>query len=326
MKMQWIASRNLAWSSVVAMLLTCHLSLDTSAAVGQETLRIRGYSRINDVASVRLFDLVENVGLSDGTRAALQDMTLGNAPQFNERRVYSSKIISELIRQNPKLKSASVLIPREVVVENKGFLIDQKIVEQKLLEKWNQSCVECKFHLKDLSLPVLTAKQRSKKWQLEIPNDAPKGQFSVKLILGDDGETPTFLWISGKLEVQRLVPTAKLQSPSGRRLNENEVQLVWKNVTYATDSVASLEEIKTQQLKVSLRSGDIIWRGSLMREKAVKRGDVVRVTVKDDNWQVSLEAQTQQDGFIGDTINLKNLATQKLLTGRVVGMGEVEIQ
>jgi flagella basal body P-ring formation protein FlgA len=75
-----------------------------------------------------------------------------------------------------------------------------------------------------------------------------------------------------------------------------------------------------------MNAGDIVWRGSLVREKAIQRGELVRVVSGEGNWSVSVQAKTEQDGFLGDTVNLRNVQTNKLISGRVIGRGEVEVQ
>jgi flagella basal body P-ring formation protein FlgA len=52
----------------------------------------------------------------------------------------------------------------------------------------------------------------------------------------------------------------------------------------------------------------------------------VKVITGDKDWNISMSAKTEQDGFIGDTVSVRNLQTNKLISGRVIGRGEVEVQ
>ena len=52
----------------------------------------------------------------------------------------------------------------------------------------------------------------------------------------------------------------------------------------------------------------------------------MKVFVGEGNWQVTLQAQTQQDGYVGDIVTVKNLKTKKLISGEVVGINEVALK
>ena len=65
---------------------------------------------------------------------------------------------------------------------------------------------------------------------------------------------------------------------------------------------------------------------TLTRETVIKRGDFVRVVARGHGLTVSLRAcESLENGREGETIRLRNPSSKKVVTGRVVAAGEVEI-
>jgi flagella basal body P-ring formation protein FlgA len=112
----------------------------------------------------------------------------------------------------------------------------------------------------------------------------------------------------------------------GTRVSEEDFKFEWRDVTFATDTSPTAKEIIGQAAKFTMNANDIIWRGSLMREKAVQRGEIVKVQTGEPGWEISIQARAEQDGFAGDTISLRNLQTNKVISGRVTGSGEVQVR
>ncbi|MEQ9408592.1 MAG: flagellar basal body P-ring formation chaperone FlgA [Fuerstiella sp.] len=76
---------------------------------------------------------------------------------------------------------------------------------------------------------------------------------------------------------------------------------------------------------VSLR--DIAQPVALERAVVVKRRDKVQVTALSGSLRIRLrQAEAMDDGRVGDFILLKNLESKRIITGRVVSAGEVEIR
>ena len=61
-------------------------------------------------------------------------------------------------------------------------------------------------------------------------------------------------------------------------------------------------------------------------EVQAKRGQIVKGTLGDDDFQISLNVEAQDSGYIGDVIKVKNLETQKLLSAVIVDKGVVKVQ
>jgi flagella basal body P-ring formation protein FlgA len=100
----------------------------------------------------------------------------------------------------------------------------------------------------------------------------------------------------------------------------------YRDTSYSFEGIPAQDEIAGKRVRRGLRAGDVIWASALEKEKAVRRGESVQVHVGEGAFEVTLNAVAQQDAFIGDVVSLKNSKTNRLLTGEVVGQGEVELK
>jgi flagella basal body P-ring formation protein FlgA len=89
------------------------------------------------------------------------------------------------------------------------------------------------------------------------------------------------------------------------------------------DAVKSLEGIKNLATNRLLHAGDILRKRDLTKAKLIKRGELVMVEAKSNNFQIVNEAIAFQDGYFGDQIKLTSVDTKKPINARVIGKGKV---
>lgn len=298
----------------------------TSIAKAKAPIRLKSYFKIETGEKMTLAQLVERNDVSPAAYKRMENVTLGSAPEVGEQRIFSSKVLAEAMRADSELAKIDAIIPNKVTVENRGFILNEDAVKEELLEKWKTACVECELSIKRLGLPMLPKELENKAWAIEADSQVPKGHFTVKLFVKRDNGSEALYWINGKVEVRKLVPVLTRSLLSGQRLANEDFRWEWRDITMAQDGFPNENSIVGQKLRLSTQAGQILYFQNLAREKAIHRGEVVRAIVGEGTWQVSLEAVTESDGYIGDMINLKNRQSNKLLSGEVIGRGEVKIR
>src|SRR5262249_1435069 len=112
----------------------------------------------------------------------------------------------------------------------------------------------------------------------------------------------------------------------GDRVTAQDFSWQYRDTSFALDGAPTAEDLSGKRLKQALASGDVLWKGMLEKERAVRAGDLVELKSTEGIWEVSLNAIAQQDAFIGDVIHLKNPKTNSLLMGQVTGRDEAELR
>lgn len=283
---------------------------------------VRAHSLIQHGSPVVLGDIVDMQGVDEEAKAQLMKMPLSAAPAVGEKLEFSMTAISGMLRSSLNFADLPhVKIPHQVVIERTSHKWERANVEKELMQLWQPACLECKLEISDLTLPAGTFEH----WTIKAKADLPKGTFSIPVEVKKDEQSAT-LWIQGQLTIRKLVPVAKRVLYFGERIQAGDIEWAWRDVTMAQDGTPASSDVMGRRIKAALRSGDIVFAGSLEREKALRRGEVARVISGHGEWEVSISAVAQQDAEVGDTVTLKNPRTNRDLTGVVVAKDEVEIR
>lgn len=300
-------------------------TLTSNPTNGPMTLEIK--STINTQGAKKLsLDLFVSGELDKAILKELSSVVLGDAPKEDEQRVFASQALASAIRAKLGSEKYNFRIPNQVIAKNEGLQINSKEVESQLLSHWKSQCADCKFKIKNLSVPKLAKEHRGLPWQLDLPSAFPRGSFNHRIRIQSDSGAFAQYWLSGELSILREVPVLKRSVNMGDRLSEEDFKMELREVTFSSDTPPSPSQVVGSRMRFISNANEIIWNRSIERERAVRRGDIVKAYIGEGDWQIVIQARTEQDGHIGDRINVRNLQTNHLISGEVVRPGEVMVK
>ncbi len=274
--------------------------------------------RLGDVAVVsggneELLSFLDSIVIRQDARELLLSQHL-NSQEILTKVRESMKSQEGLKKLNPAFK-----IPSQVKVSFSSTPISRQEVERKIHNTLKARCNECEYKVTIQSTPVPSQKQ----WELDFTQLSAKGGFLLPV---RDGEQRQLKWISGTIRVSQLTPVATRLILQGERVQPADVRMVMTDVTFSKDGVLRVEDIQGQLAARSLPVGSPIWTSDLKREPAAKRGQIVKAMLGDEDFEISVNMQAEDNGFVGDLIKVKNLETQKVLSGLVIEKGVVKLQ
>ncbi|KYG67156.1 flagellar biosynthesis protein FlgA [Bdellovibrio bacteriovorus] len=273
--------------------------------------------RLSDVArltqgNANLLAFMDDVVLREDAR----DLVL--ASHMNAQEILTKVRSIMKNRDDVRLLNPSFKIPSQVKVSFSKEAISHEEVNRKILNHLNVTCPSCEYRVSVTKTPVPSQKE----WDLDFSQMSTKGGFLLPLREGSD----QIKWISGTIRVSQLTPVATRLILQGERVQSGDVRMVMTDVTYAKDSVVRAEDIQGQVAARSLAVGTPIWTSDLKREPAAKKGQIVKAMLGDETFEISVNMQAEDNGFIGDLIKVKNIETQKVMSGLVVEKGVVKLQ
>jgi flagella basal body P-ring formation protein FlgA len=299
-----------------------------SSAQADVMLRVRPHVVVSPDSEVHLSQLVDAQTMSASNRKRLDAVTISRAPAYGEKQELSNTALMAVLRDVVEAERISgqhvhVVLPKSVTIDTLKREINAAEVSLELTQAWQPLCADCQLVIEGLSLPRVAD---VRDWNLKVKPELPRGSFSVPVDLVRENGALLPAWISGRLVAKRKVPVARRLLNVGEHLSSADVTWEYRDTSYAYDGVPSEAELSGKIMRQGLRSGDIVFRGQLDKEKAVHRGETVQIRSHEGVWEVSLNAVAQQDAAVGDTVNLKNAKTGTGLTGEVVAPGEVELR
>ena len=217
----------------------------------------------------------------------------------------SSPSVERAKQTDIKVDSSSLSVKRPV--EKAPTPMTKDSLSQTLIHEWSHLCSDCEFVIRSLSLPSLPQTLKKEKWSLNPISFLPRGSFSVSLrfevkvkevlskksalsLKGKQKASKSLkrrnlklrrkpfynskiFWAHGKVDIYKKVPILKQVLKSRERIQEEDFEYSLEKVNfYVKRDVLKPPQIKGRRLRLNLQSGDIIWRESLLREKALKKG------------------------------------------------------
>jgi len=289
------------------------ISIPSSVEVSQ-----RPVLRLGDIAVVKggneaLLAQMDALVLRDDARELLLSQ------QFESKEILAK--LREAMDQNEDLKALNPAfkVPSQVKVAFASTPISKQEVQRKITNYLTARCADCEYSISIQSVPNPANRQ----WDLDLTQLSAKGGFLVPV---RDGENRQLKWISGTIRVSRLTPVTTKMISQGERVNAQDLQMSMMDVTFAKDSPLRIEDAQGQLAARTLPVGTPVWASDLKREPAAKRGQIVKAVIGDDTFEVTVNMQAEDNGFVGDLIKVKNLETQKILSAQVMDKGVVKLQ
>lgn len=298
---------------------------------GRPSIEVRPQSVVETEGNVRLGQIANLVGFdAPSVQIVKEIIVLTNLASANSRVLNSDDLSRKILRQiasqgdiaklHPQLK-----IPKQVQIQNQGAYLSKEKVQASLLEQVQKMCADCTFDVKDINVPMIKQFSKDYKWELKVGLHLPQGAFTLPLEIENQGKKQVY-WIIGFLTVYRSVPVLNRTLKGGDRIQEEDYQFIKRDVTYSRQTVPTSKELIGAELNRTIVASDIIWKNDLRRELAVRAGQVTKVIIGSDDFQVAVLAEAKQSGYVGDMISLLNVSTKKVITGEIVSKGVVAIK
>lgn len=289
------------------------ISIPSSVEVSQ-----RPVLRLSDIAVVKggteaLLAQMDALVLRDDARELLLSQ------QFESKEILGK--LKEAMEQNEDFKALNPAfkVPSVVKVSFATTPISKQEVQRKITNYLTARCGDCEYSISIQSVPTPANRQ----WDLDLTQLSSKGGFLLPV---RDGENRQLKWISGTIRVSRLTPVTTKMISQGERVNAQDLQMSMMDVTFAKDSPLRVEDAQGQLAARTLPVGTPVWASDLKREPAAKRGQIVKAVIGDDSFEITVNMQAEDNGFVGDLIKVKNLETQKILSAQVTDKGVVKLQ
>ncbi|MNJ92747.1 flagellar basal body P-ring biosynthesis protein FlgA [compost metagenome] len=278
----------------------------------REMLRLGDIALVSDAAP-ELLAILDHIVIRKDARELLLSQHLKSSEVL--------AIVREQLKENSAFRkfNPALKIPSQVKVSFSSAPISKQEVERKVMNHLKARCQECEFKVNIQSTPFPSGKQ----WSVDYSQLAAKGGFLLPI---QDGDARSIKWVSGNIRMSKLTPTATRMISQGERVQSTDMQLSLVDVTFAKDSSVEMKSLEGQLAARSIPVGSPIWISDLKREPAAARGQIVKALMGDESFEISLSMQAEENGFIGDTIKVKNTETKKLLSGVIVEKGVVKLQ
>ena len=277
-----------------------------------------------DIADIQGADVVQ--------LEILKKIQLCDAPPFGIALTLSQNQIREQIQKAAGFIPEMAITGAAIVqIKLQGKKISSEDIEPRLKEylakttSWKESEIEILSieNLEGVELPLgaVTLQVSSRK--------AVMGHgriiFPVEIVQG--GQVLRCFWPTAEIRIHAgIVKAAKAIRPGAAIAAEDTVLLPAEIADLHGDYIRSPEEIIGKISNRNFAAGNPLTRGAFVNPFLVKHGETIQLRLERNGIVLTALCQAEQDGRLGQTINVRSREFSTLLKAQVTGRAEVRIQ
>lgn len=262
---------------------------------------------------ITAYDIVESRNVDKDILEDLKNVSLAGK---------TTRIITriELIQKLRGLSStAKFIFPTEVKLLRSGQNISRMELERKIKNHLLANCMKCDFKISINSVP----KALNSDWELDLNIDLNKK--SVMIPVYSLSEPQSKGWITAEIRKYMNVATLNRDIKVGEVVNADMINMEYRLVDQ-TDLVNDVEKIVGMQTVRFLSAGKNLSYRDFKKESVLKKGQLVKAIFGKNDFEVSISAQAEEGGVIGDVVKVKNLDSQKVFAAKIEDRGVVRIE
>ncbi len=277
---------------------------------------------------ILLGEIASISSLSPRSEKILSEIDLGESPGDGKVVQFTASDISQKLQSHvDEFKGVQVTIPESIIIRQREKSITATGVKEKIEDIVRSLLPDptWEYEVSEVTLAQVVESLKITGYQIIAPLNRPKGNFSFELI-AQEHAAPRRFWVTAKVKYFARTAILTRQIAAHTRFQPSDLNWERKEVTYLLDIPATKSEVATGLAKMTLMPGTMLLRSHFEREMALKFGEEVDLLAGDEQLLVATKGIAQQNAFIGDTVKVKSLATNKIVDGVVTGRGVVNVR
>jgi len=262
--------------------------------------------------TITAYDIIEARNLSEDVLLKMKEIELAKG---ETKTIFKN----ELIRKLKNLNSQFVL-PTEIKILRSKSNVSRMELERKIKNHLLTKCNVCEYKIQINSVPQSLASD----WDIDANVDMSKSVIMVPVYSKSNPDNKGY--VVAEVKKYAKVPVLNRVAKVSETITEDMVVLENRLVMNYQDIVMDKKSILGMQASRFINAGQIIYYRDLKREQVLRKGQMVKALFGQNNFELSISAQAEEGGAVGDVIKVKNLDSQKMFAAKIVDRGLVKIE
>ncbi|RIL10779.1 MAG: flagella basal body P-ring formation protein FlgA [Proteobacteria bacterium] len=322
--------RKINLALVVIWLVSGYAAATPNNIAGQRSITITGRTPVtvskpvillNDLAEITSDTLAD-----DEAVIALGKITVAAAPlPGKETSIDANTIIGRLKQEGVNLEKIGYALPRSVLVKRAGRTIGEAEISRAISEFLAHSSKEMQvgsLHAPS-DLVVDAGEIDLKALSIEGATNAQRA-FSM-LASSKFGERTEFK-VTARVEEWRQVPVATRPLAKGVLINQSDFVMARLNTSQLpADAATESDQLLGLKVKEDLGIGEVFRRNQMLLPAAIETGARVSMVYRSGGLEASASGIALESGHIGQIVKIRNENSNKVISGKVIESGLVEV-
>ena len=277
---------------------------------------------------VFLSDLLPETA-SKSLRDAGEELILCTAPLAGHQRQIPQPEIEEALMRFPTLRSQLRIPDRVNVARWSRLLTRQEILGAltKALEEGNLRVAQplSEDDIRFFSPVAVTEDTPCLKIE-GIEAERQKSITHVRIAIASEPLQPPF-WVDVDQVIEEAAAVASSVIPPGAPVEADLLRTSFRPAMRPVWSAAQSAPVSPQGIsRRAIRAGEAVLAGTLQPAILVRAGQLVQVTAKCDNMNITTTATPLANGYRGDSVRIRSVDNGRVFIGTVIGPQLVEVR
>jgi flagella basal body P-ring formation protein FlgA len=132
--------------------------------------------------------------------------------------------------------------------------------------------------------------------------------------------------VTGKVRLLSEIPVVKAKVAQGRIIAPGDLTLKSCDISPNPNVYIRLEDCAGKRAKVTLREGSPILPSQVERKPDILKGEMVVIEARVDNLVVRDKGIAMKDGYLNESINVKNVSSGRQVVGTIIAASLVQVE
>lgn len=261
---------------------------------------------------ITAFDVAETKNITDQMAEELKAIQLGDATTI---RIEKNQLTHKLRSMHAKF-----ILPSEMKFLKSRHPVSRMELERKIKNHIAKNCGECDIQIQISSVPVNVTAD----WVLDLNVDLTKTAMMIPIRSLNSPDKKG--WVVGEIKRYQQVPVLNRAVKVGDVITPDLVTVEKRLLVNPREVIMTMAQMMGMQAARYINAGQTLAYADLKKEQVMKKGQMVKAVAGHTSFEVSISAQVEEAGAIGDVIRVKNLDSQKVVAARVIDKGLVRIE
>ena len=249
-----------------------------------------------------------------------KDSTILESSEISEQSIERAVLIEKL-----KNVRGQCLDNSELLISDRLKLKFIDTISENVISNWIEFELQKKFPFNEIELGRLVLpkidchKTQFISW-FEFRLDS-KNTFHIDLKVDEKK-----YGVTGDFHLFQKVPVVLRNIAANEKIALSDLELQRKEVTFSPGYILQMDELIGRLLNAPIPQGDPIPVRVLKQINYVEKGQVIQAQFRGESFLVTSAVMAEQNGLLGDLVKVKNVESQKIFSGLVLGKGLVEVQ
>lgn len=261
---------------------------------------------------ITAYDIIESRNLSEDTLHDLKDIEMGDT---DTRTIAKIDIIKKFRGLDSNFR-----LPSEIKILRSKSNVSRLEIERKIKNHLLAKCGSCEYKIQINSVP----QGLQTDWELDMSVDFNKATVMIPVYSVSAPSNKG--WVIIELQKYASVPVLTRPLKVGDVITEDAVTKEMRLIRSYQDVMTDIKSVVGMQAARFLSTGQTLSMRDLKREQILKRGQMVKAIFGAEALEISITAQAEEAGAVGDVVKVKNVDSQKMFAAKIIDRGVVRIE